>query len=173
MHGGTVSAHSAGLNRGSTFTVRIPLEQAPGAASARGKEGDRAAARGRRILVVDDNVDAAESLAMFLELAGHRTRTAHSGPAALALAVDFRPEVAFLDIGLPGMNGYEVAAQLRRQLSPAPAVLVAVTGWGTAEDKHRATAAGFDLHLTKPVDLSSIETVLAHLREHEHHAVAP
>ena len=174
MHGGTVSAASAGLNQGSTFTVRIPVGGSPpGAITARGRTGDVAAARGRRIMVVDDNVDAAESLAMYLELAGHRTRTAHSGPTAIAVALEFKPEVVFLDIGLPGMNGYEVAAQLRRQLSPAPAVLVAVTGWGTDEDKHRATAAGFDLHLTKPVDLSSIETVLAHLREHEHRAAAP
>jgi CheY-like chemotaxis protein len=164
MHGGTVRADSAGLDKGSTFTVRIPAElRRPTGPLAGPSSTDERVQGARRIVVVDDNVDAAESLAMFLEMAGHRTRIAHSGPDAIALAAEFSPEVVFLDIGLPGMSGYDVARQLRRQLTVHP-LLVAVTGWGTADDKKRAASAGFDFHLTKPVDLQAIETLLARMR---------
>ena len=116
---------------------------------------------GRRVLVVDDNVDGAESLAKLLQICGHETRTAHSGPEALDAARPFKPEVVFLDIGLPGMNGYEVAKRLRGEPSLSGAVLVALTGWGSEDDKRQSREAGFDFHLTKPVEVTAIESILA------------
>ena len=165
MHGGSVAADSPGPGRGSTFTVRLPLAPAlEGAAPGpSGATDERPPAAGRRVLVVDDNVDGAESLTMILDLFGHRTETAHDGPAALAAARTFRPEVVFLDIGLPGMDGYEVARRLRADPATADAVLVALTGWGSEEDKRRSRSAGFDRHLTKPVEAAVIEAVLAEL----------
>jgi K+-sensing histidine kinase KdpD len=171
MHGGTVTADSAGPDLGSTFTVRIPLQPHRRASQHAEESTEAVAASARRIMIVDDNIDAAESLAEFLEISGNQIRTAHTGPEAIALALEFRPEVVFLDIGLPGISGYEVANQLRRQMK-VPTILVAVTGWGTAEDKSRASAAGFDFHLTKPVDLHSIETLLAGLRGEQPSATA-
>ena len=165
FHGGTITAESQGLGQGSTFTVRLPLVEA-----CAGPTGERSAAEtpsvqppmsGRRVLVVDDNVDGAESLANMLQIGGHETRTAHSGPAALDAARPFNPEVVFLDIGLPGMNGYEVAKRLRAEPTLGGAVLVALTGWGSDDDKRRSREAGFDFHLTKPVELTAIERILA------------
>lgn len=115
----------------------------------------------RRVLVVDDNVDGAESLAMLLEMYGHEAATAHDGLAALETASSFRPDVAFLDIGLPGIDGYELARRLRGQPAQAKLVLVALTGWGSEEDKRKSEEAGFDFHLTKPVEASAIAKVLA------------
>lgn len=117
----------------------------------------------RRVLVVDDNADAAETLAMILELNGHEVRTASSGPMALELAQALQPEVVFLDIGLPGMNGYEVAQHLRAHPGHGPMVLVALTGWGRDQDKDLAKEAGFDHHLTKPMDVEAVETILSKL----------
>jgi CheY-like chemotaxis protein len=128
-------------------------------------ERENDASHGRRILVVDDNDDAAEALSMFLEIAGHRTRTANNGPEALDIADDFRPEVVILDIGLPGMSGYEVAVHMRGKSALAAATLVALTGWGTEEDKEKAMNAGFDFHLTKPVDAGAIDALLARVPE--------
>ena len=153
LHGGRVTAESPGPGRGSTFTVRLPVE--PGAAPEAAPAADPAdgpRARPRKVLVVDDNADGAASLAMVLGLAGPRTETAHSGPAALAAAARFRPDVVILDIGLPGMDGYEVARAIRADARLGRPVLVAVTGWGTDQDRQRAAAAGFDHHLVKPVD---------------------
>jgi len=161
MHGGSVSAASEGLNRGSTFTVRIPAVPAPVFTPSSEANGTHERRDVQRILVVDDNVDAAETLSTFLEMSGHRTRVAHSGPEAIVVAGEFRPAIVFLDIGLPGMNGYEVAHHLRKDLQSAK--LVAVTGWGTDEDKRKASAAGFDGHLTKPVETSAIEKILVEL----------
>lgn len=162
MHGGTIAARSEGLGRGSTFTVRLPLasageDGAAGEAVAR-PEG-RAAAR--RVLVVDDNLDAAETLAMLLSLQGHEATTAHSGPEALEAARARRPEVVFLDIGMPGMDGYEVARRLRADPALAGTTLVALTGWGSEDDKRRSQDAGFDVHLTKPVEPTAVAEVLA------------
>jgi PAS domain S-box-containing protein len=163
MHGGSVAAASAGVGHGSTFTVRLPI-----AASATNQEpvADRRGAiaaqerNARRVLIVDDNVDGADLLAMMLDLAGYETRTAYDGPAALSAARAFAPEVVFLDIGMPGMDGHEVAKRMREDTALAGAKLVALTGWGSQEDKRRSQEAGFDFHLTKPVEILALNAVL-------------
>ena len=159
MHGGTVAAHSPGLGKGSTFVVRLPVvETAP---ASRPDVATTAASAALRILVVDDNLDGAETLAMLLELGGHQTHLAHSGPAAVEAAIAFRPQIVFLDIGLPGFDGYEVAKRLRANHTLARPFLVAVTGWGAEEDRQRAMAAGFDRHLVKPIDAARINELIA------------
>jgi PAS domain S-box-containing protein len=169
LHGGAVSATSAGPGRGSTFTLRLPLASKP--AAEREKEAPPAAAesaRSLRVLVVDDNVDAAETLAALVEMMGHQVHVAHDGAQALQLAAAFDPDVAFLDIGLPGMDGYDLARALRHALtaregSAPPIALVALTGWGAEQDRAASAAAGFNHHLTKPADLGAIERLLAAL----------
>jgi signal transduction histidine kinase/DNA-binding response OmpR family regulator len=165
MHGGTVHAHSEGPGRGSEFVVRLPalVREAAGAAAAGGGESAAAPRAGCRVLVVDDNVDAADSLGMLLRLGGCEVRLAHDGPAALEAAQAFRPQVVVLDIGLPGMDGYEVARQLRTLPSTRHSVLAAVTGYGRDEDRARSREAGFDYHLVKPVDLDMLQAVLGSL----------
>lgn len=163
MHGGRVEARSAGLERGSEFVAYFPdslaNEGPPPAAS------DRAALavepRALRVLIADDNRDSAESLGMLLELSGHEVFLAHDGVEALATATAQRPDVALLDIGMPGMNGYEVAAALRREPWGVRMTLVAITGWGQEDAKRLAKAAGFDHHLTKPMDSVVLESLLA------------
>ncbi len=153
MHGGTVEATSLGLGQGAEFIVRIPAlaHEAPRAAVADTGVAPGDTAR-RRILIVDDNVDAAESLGVLLAMGGHDTRLAHDGEAALAAAADFRPDVVFLDIGMPNLDGHETARRLRAQPWGQSLVLVALTGWGQAEDRRRSQQAGFDHHLVKPAD---------------------
>ena len=166
MHGGSVIAQSTGAERGSTFTIRLPAAVAPSRqAHADAPDTQAPAPVGRRILVVDDNEDGADLLAMMLSLSGHQTRTAYSGLEALATARDFRPEVVFLDIGMPGMNGYEVARQVRASPELNQAMLVALTGWGSEEDRRRSRDAGFDIHLTKPVEPGAIDDVMARFEE--------
>jgi PAS domain S-box-containing protein len=164
LHGGTITAESAGLGQGSTFTVRLPIieDRAHGAECPTNDETQSAQSpmARRRVLVVDDNVDAAESLAQVLRIRGHETRTAHCGQKALDTARTFKPEVLLLDIGLPGMDGYEVAKRLRREPSLNGVVLIALTGWGDEDNKRQSREAGFDFHLTKPVELSAIESIL-------------
>jgi two-component system CheB/CheR fusion protein len=149
-HGGSVEAHSPGRGGGSEFIVRLPTlprqERAPSQQSNQtpGKQGSR------RILVVDDNGDGAESVAMLLEHAGHAVRTANDGAEALAKAAEFRPDIVVLDIGLPDMDGYEVARRLRGRSETSKALLIAMTGYGQPEDLARAKAAGFDHHVIKP-----------------------
>ncbi|WP_066336630.1 response regulator [Azohydromonas lata] len=126
-----------------------------------GEAADGLQSLGRRVLVVDDNVDAADSLAMMLELMGHEARAVHDGAAALQAAPAWRPDIVLLDIGLPGLNGYEVARRLRADPALAGTLLVALTGWGSEGDKRRSAEAGFDAHLTKPVALDDVEAVLA------------
>jgi PAS domain S-box-containing protein len=162
LHGGTVTAHSAGVGLGSTFTVRLPLADAPAAAApSTGPRDPAEAAPVFRVLVVDDNVDAAESLAALLELDGHQTRVAHDGDAALEQAREFRPEIVFLDIGMPGKDGYQVARELRGDPGHRDTMLVALTGWGAQDDRARTKSAGFDHHLTKPAELPAVEALLA------------
>jgi CheY-like chemotaxis protein len=141
--------------------VRLPVAEAPAGAMANAAPSGPNAAP-LRVLVVDDNVDAADSLGVMLELHGHAVAVAHGGPAALEVAGRFAPDVVLLDIGMPGMNGYEVAERLRRDEAGdgRRLLLVALTGWGADEDKRRAMAAGFDHHLTKPVDPAGLDAVL-------------
>ena len=163
MHGGSVSARSEGLGRGSEFVVRLPAPAAM--ATTAPQEGRSASGAGyprRRILVVDDNVDSAKSLARLLErLYGQEVRVAHDGPEALAAAEEFRPELVLLDIGLPGMDGNEVARRLRSRPEFEGTRIVALTGWGQESDVERSRAAGFDHHLVKPADTEAILELIA------------
>jgi signal transduction histidine kinase len=160
MHGGTIEAHSPGLGLGSTFTVQLPVMAA--LTSQRHDEVRLAppAHASHRILLVDDNVDFAASLALLLQGMGHAVRVAHDAPAALSAAAEFRPEFAFIDIGLPLVNGYELARQLRAQPTSAATVLIAISGWGQEQDRRLAEEAGFALHLVKPVELARIKSAL-------------
>jgi CheY-like chemotaxis protein/anti-sigma regulatory factor (Ser/Thr protein kinase) len=170
MHGGTVTAHSEGPGKGSEFIVRLPAlsqqQPIPGARTAGGSGKPVGAAPQRRILVVDDNVDAAESLALLLRLEGHDVRVAHDGPAALAAVEADPPDLVFLDIGMPVMNGYDVAQRLRQRPGLEKLVLVAVTGWGQEEDRRRSQEAGFDHHLVKPVEPEALHKLLAETTGH-------
>jgi PAS domain S-box-containing protein len=158
MHGGSVEAKSEGPGRGSEFIVRLPLLEEPEVgAKAEVAVGALAA---RRVLVVDDNPDAADSLAMLLDFLGADTHVVNSGPAALAALETFRPDVALLDIGMPGMDGYEVAQRIRQQPQFDDITLIAVTGWGPEAVRRSARASGFDHHLTKPVDIAALQALL-------------
>jgi CheY-like chemotaxis protein len=163
MHGGSVEARSEGYGRGSEFIVRVPIaielcvEFSP-ASSGAVERGTR-----RRVLVVDDNRDTAVSLAMILDMLGNDTRTAHEGAEAVDVAETFRPHVILLDIGMPKMNGYEVARRVREQPWGTQVALVAITGWGQEDIRQRSQEAGFDRHLVKPVEPSSLREVLADL----------
>ena len=177
MHGGSVEAHSDGVGRGCRFIVRLPLvaaawpaaaptavqqprAQAAAPASA-AMAGTATAEPGTlRVLVVDDNIDSAESLAEVLEMGGHEVRVAHDGPSALTLAGSFRPQAIVLDIGLPGLTGHEVAQRIRAQAWGQAIHLIALSGWGQAEDRQRSREAGFDAHFVKPVDLDELEALL-------------
>jgi two-component system, chemotaxis family, CheB/CheR fusion protein len=160
LHGGTVSARSEGLGLGSEFTVRLPAIEVRQAALAPAPMVSGAATR-RRILVVDDNADAAESLAALLSIGGHETRMAHDGPEALQQAERFHPDVVFLDIGMPTLDGHETAKLIRRQPWGKQMVLVALTGWGQSEDRRRSKDAGFNHHLVKPADPAVVEKLLS------------
>ncbi len=167
MHGGSVEVHSAGLGQGSEFIVRLPVlaaaaKRLPPPVVASAPEPVAELCR-RRILVVDDNLASAQSLSMLLQLHGQTVQMAHDGIEALALAESFRPEVILLDIGLPRLNGYEVASQLRQQVWGKAIMLIAVTGWGQAADKQRAEEAGFDHHMVKPLRHNELMTILAGL----------
>jgi signal transduction histidine kinase len=154
MHGGTITVDSPGLGHGSVFTVRLPLEEA--IADNRAGAPHIGSGRARRILVVEDNVDTASSVATLLKLAGHKVSMAHDGHAALEAARAERPEVVLLDIGLPGIDGYMVARRLRDDPELGKLRLVAVSGYGQPDDRRRTAEAGFDVHLVKPVDFDSL-----------------
>jgi signal transduction histidine kinase/ActR/RegA family two-component response regulator len=161
LHGGEVRAESPGERAGSTFTISLPvvsekLSAVPATLSPR----MTAESQPLRILVVDDNRDAADSLSLLLAKRGHRTKTVYEGAAALDAAADFQPDTIFCDLGMPVISGFEVAARLRSDARYPPAVLVAVTGWGTDQDKRRALAGGFDLHITKPIAMEDLDAVL-------------
>lgn len=176
LHGGSVEAHSDGPDRGSVFTVRLPLlplaraVEHPARPRRSGRAGRSEPGRGgsetsgtprpgRRVLVVDDSIDTAESFAELLELKGHTVRAVHDGPSAIEACREFLPDVVFLDIGLPEMSGYEVAEQLCRDVKHTP-VLVAVTGYGQDESRRRARRAGIDHHVLKPIDLDRVLEIL-------------
>ena len=159
LHGGTVEAHSEGAGRGSEFVVRLPLSPV-NAPQPLPVEGVKAAGRALRVLVADDNEDICETCATLLGLWGHRSLVAHDGAQAFTLLERERPDVALLDIGMPGVNGYELGERVRREAWGRRIVLVAVTGWGQDEARARSSAAGFDFHLTKPVELAELDRVL-------------
>jgi PAS domain S-box-containing protein len=172
MHGGVVSVHSDGVGKGSTFTVRLPAMIVNEADQKKAGSPLREPANSQpnknlRILVADDNVDAAESLVKLFQLMGHETYLAHDGIEALKTAQDIIPDVAFLDIGMPGMNGNEVVAALKKERGLAHIVSVALTGWGAAHDRAESKVAGFDHHMTKPMNIDLIKTLLAEIQSAE------
>ncbi len=160
LHGGTVEAKSEGLGHGSEFVVKLPVVTTDAVATPTA-DAVVPAPIGRRVLVADDNQDAADSLAMILEMAGHDVRVVHDGRSALSVAEAFRPDTVLLDIGMPQLNGYEVAQALRQEPWGASITLIALTGWGQEDDRQRAIDAGFDRHLTKPVDPDALESLIA------------
>jgi two-component system CheB/CheR fusion protein len=168
MHGGTVRAMSDGPGKGSTFELRLPLAAsavdpaapARSAEAAREARGPRAGGAVTRVVVVEDNVDSAEMLCALLDLGGYRCDTASDGIAGLATIERVRPEVAFVDLGLPGIDGFEVARRVRAQPELAGVFLVALTGYGQATDRERTLEAGFDAHLVKPVDPDEVLRLL-------------
>ncbi|HXO43074.1 MAG TPA: PAS domain S-box protein [Thermoanaerobaculia bacterium] len=162
LHGGTVEAHSPGLGRGSEFVVRLATVPAPGIeAAVTPARGEERAAPGLRVLLVDDNVDSCNMLATLLEHSGHRVQAVHTGPTGLQAALAWRPDVVLLDIGLPEIDGYEVARRLRHDPVMKSTKLVALTGYGAASDLRLAREAGFDAHILKPVHLVELEKLLA------------
>jgi CheY-like chemotaxis protein len=161
MHGGTVSAESEGLGRGSCFTVRLPVTpeatgESPASIRAQTPDGIEL----QRLLVVDDNRDAADSLALVLRSLGAQVQVAYDGAAALEEFERFGPDFVLLDLGMPGMDGLEVARRVRERANGRAVALVALTGWGQADDRERTRAAGFDQHLVKPVDMGALLALL-------------
>jgi CheY-like chemotaxis protein len=163
LHGGTVEARSGGIGQGSEFVVRLPILGDPPELLPRLAPTEATAGAARRVLVVDDNRDEVESLAMLLQLGGHETHMAHDGLEAVEAANALQPDVILLDVGLPGLNGYEVARRIREQQKAKRLVLVALTGWGQDDDRRRSKQAGFDAHLVKPVDPTTLGKLLDEL----------
>jgi signal transduction histidine kinase len=167
LHGGRVSANSAGPDKGSEFIIRLPLHEMHPRDTATGAEGNGiavpAARRGHRILLADDNRDALDSLATLLQCDGHEVHTAADGAEALALAAECRPDVMLLDIGMPKLDGYEVARRVRAEPWGKGTLLIALTGWGQDEDRRRSREVGFDNHLVKPLDPDKLSAMLANL----------
>ncbi len=170
LHGGRIAAASDGPGRGTTFRVALPIARGANDIGDGSRSG-RTAGAGLRILVVDDNVDSASTMAMFLEICGHTIRVAHDGVDAVSEASDFRPDVVLMDIGLPGMNGHEAGRAIRAESWGEGVVLIALSGWGQDADRQRSREAGFNHHLVKPVDhavLSQILTQTAEVRGLRH-----
>jgi two-component system, sensor histidine kinase len=163
LHGGDVVAESAGLEQGSTFIVRLPATDGPDGSGAAPSMPLPRPQRAVRVLVVDDNVDAADTLVDWLRVEGYQPRAEYSGEDALQVVDEFAPEVVFCDLGLPGIDGHEVATRLRADRRHDGTVLVALTGWGSQEDKRRTRGAGFDFHLVKPVRVELVAEILATL----------
>jgi CheY-like chemotaxis protein len=163
MHGGRVEARSEGPGKGSEFVVRLPVltEPASTARQTRRVQSGTAPMSSHRVLIVDDNRDAADSLAMMMQMTGNDARTAYDGAEAVRLAKQFRPEVVLLDIGLPIMDGCETARAIRSEPWGKEILLIAVTGWGQDDDRRQSSEAGFDHHLVKPVDPSALMEILA------------
>jgi two-component system CheB/CheR fusion protein len=159
MHGGDIAAHSDGPGQGSTFMITMPVCESLGPrASFRPPAAPRVA---RRVLIIDDNRDAANTMAMLVDELGGSTRIAHDAGSGLEAVQEYQPDIVFLDIGMPGIDGYEACRRMRQRPSQKAVVIVAVTGWGQPQDKRRALQAGFDAHLTKPVDLEALARILA------------
>jgi len=160
MHGGTTEASSAGPGQGAEFVVRLPVAATPAAGESVPHAGRPGSGRGLRVLVVDDNADLVDMLAVVIESAGHDVRKALDGASAISAARLYKPDVVLLDLGLPILGGLDVARELRRHGETAAAKLVALTGWGQADDRRRTKEAGFDAHLTKPTDPDQLERLL-------------
>jgi CheY-like chemotaxis protein len=163
MHGGTINARSDGPNKGSEFVVRLPVVLPPSSVDRRDRE-PAVSISALRILVVDDNRDSAASLGMLLRIMGNDVRLAHDGLEAVSIADEFRPDVVLLDIGLPRINGYEAARQIRQQPWGQRIVLIATTGWGQESDRQRSKDAGFDHHLVKPINTVALAQLLASMQ---------
>ncbi len=163
LHGGTVQAFSAGVGQGCEFIVRLPVAEEQISERSEVTLGDQQTRFSRRILIVDDNEDSANSLAVFLQLLGNETHTAFDGVEAVEKAAALQPDVVLLDIGMPKLNGYEAARRIRAQPWGEHMVLVAITGWGQDQDRRQALEAGFDSHMVKPIDPASLTTALANL----------
>jgi CheY-like chemotaxis protein len=174
LHGGTVAARSAGHSQGSEFIVHLPLPGAPVQSAAQSSPAPQGSGPprpapertavpevARRVLVADDNRDGADIMALLLQQYGYDVSVAHSGPEALTAAAQKKPEVAILDIGMPGMSGYEVAQRIRAEAWGKHMLLIALTGWGQEEDKRKAFKAGFDHHLIKPIDPDALEALMS------------
>jgi signal transduction histidine kinase/CheY-like chemotaxis protein len=165
MHGGRVEARSEGVGLGSAFIVRLPLEDLSVAeASPEATPGASASVSARRVLVVDDDRDVADSFVMLLETLGAKVRVVYSGQSALEVVAAFKPELVFLDLGMPKMDGWETARRIRQLPDGGSMLLIAMTGWGQEKDRHRTREAGFDEHLVKPLELSQVQTLVARLR---------
>jgi CheY-like chemotaxis protein len=171
MHGGTIVVHSEGENQGTEFTIRLPLhsERQTPQAKSRSVESKSESASMRRVLIVDDNKAAADLLSMVVKSLGNEVRTANNGEEALTVASEFCPDVIFMDLGMPHMNGYEAASQIRTTTWGGEIVLVALTGWGQEEDRRRTKEAGFDFHLVKPAEPIAIQEVLKQVKQRREH----
>lgn len=166
MHGGSVSARSQGPGKGSEFVVLLPMIHqvpAPSVDTAPTPSVAKASANSRRILIVDDNPDGADMLDLAMTMAGHETRTCNESPTALEVATEMRPDVALLDIGLPVMDGYELARRIRDALGTSTPVLIALTGYGQESDRRKSREAGFDYHLVKPIDPNRLAELIGSL----------
>jgi CheY-like chemotaxis protein/two-component sensor histidine kinase len=171
LHGGSVSARSPGLDQGSVFTIRLPLTLSDhGLLSAPPAEVEFTDQPGLKVLIADDNVDAAETMSALMSMLGHDCCVAYDGVQALNTARAMRPDVVFLDIGMPRLNGYETAAAIRNTHGIEKTVLIALTGWGGADERAKSRAAGFDHHVTKPVNLDMLTTILASIVTARNHA---
>jgi len=160
MHGGTITVSSAGLGKGAEFEIRLPLSASQSAQVAAAPVVNGTPAATRRVLIVDDNADAADSLCALLQISGHEAKTVYRGADALREMISFHPDVVLLDIGLPDLDGYEIARRARASLGERCPNLVALSGWGREEDRELAFEAGIPVHLTKPVDVTTLERVL-------------
>jgi CheY-like chemotaxis protein len=160
LHGGRVWADSAGPGRGSTFEVQLPLAPEPAAADAPERPSSGEVPCQKRVLVTDDNRDGADTLAMVIRLLGCEVRTAYDGPSAIAAVESFAPDVVFMDLGMPGMDGFEAARRIRALPHGDDTVLIALTGWGQDRDREQTRRAGFDAHVVKPVDPAAVRDLL-------------
>jgi CheY-like chemotaxis protein len=165
LHGGSIEARSEGLGKGSEFIVRLPLADPPTPATSSGP-AEVAPLSMKRVLIADDNIDSAMALSDLLALSGHDVHTVYDGLAAVETAKRVNPDVAILDIGMPKLDGYEVARRIRAE--QLPMILIALTGWGQEQDRQQAREAGFDHHLTKPVDLAKLEELLQSSPQERH-----
>jgi CheY-like chemotaxis protein len=167
MHGGSIEARSAGVDQGSEFIVTLPTWKEAERPSRAIEPGIKAPHRQRRVLIVDDNVDAAESLARVLALSGHDVRTVYDGESGIEVVEVFSPDLVLLDLGMPRIDGYETARRIRRTPNGKQVLLVALTGWGQEQNRKQSRDAGFDQHLVKPADPQMLLQLLASIGERE------